>query len=378
MEQDKQIGRLIGSYFVVTLSYNIFRRILLLSSMTCMVFLGMLLMGLVVYNYRIIISFFQRKPASMFVYVLVMLLVYCISYTNGGARIQTIITYISYSLLLCLPFFLAGTMINNKQNVYNELKRISYWILLIGILVIFSRSGDEYNMVFSYRMLLPLLIFTNEFINNKKFLDLFLAFVVFGLIIIYGSRGAVLCFALFCILRFFLCKNNILLKIFFIIIAGLMFFYYNSIGQIIIRLLDKYGIQSRTLRLFFTNLTYISGRDNIQEKTLTLLNQHKWWGLGAASDIDLMGYYPHNIFLEILYDYGYVFGCIVIIALMILLIYFLRQQHRDISLLFLSLGFFPLFVSGTYLKEPLFWLLIGTIIGQMKLKKKCRQVTYGK
>lgn len=373
MERDKQIGRLIGSYFVITLSYNIFRRIFLLGTKACMIFLAMLLIGLVLCNYRIIISILKKKAALILLCVLIVFLMYNISYIKGGVSVKTIITYVSYSLFLCMPFFLAGMMIKNKRNVYEELKKISYLILLIGILIIFSRSGDEYNMVYSYRMLLPLLIYTNEFLDNKKLRYLVLALLVFGLIIIYGSRGSLLCFGLFCILRLFLCKKNTLLKIISMVVAGVVVACYEGIGKIVIQFMDKYGIQNRTLRLLFTNLMYVSGRDNIQKEAFELLNQHKWTGLGVASDMDLIGYYPHNILVEILYDYGYVIGSIGIIGLFACLLWFLVQDDRDVTIMFLAIGFFPMLLSGSYLIEPMFWLLIGIIIGQIRLKNNCRK-----
>lgn len=95
------------------------------------------------------------------------------------------------------------------------------------------------------------------------------------------------------------------------------------------------------------------------------------WGHGIFGDrYFLDGTYAHNIFLEVWLDFGIILGTLVLLFLIVFITKtFLRSNDKKLFLLFFSLGFMPLLVSGSYLISIMFSILIGFLIMSNKQKK---------
>ena len=124
------------------------------------------------------------------------------------------------------------------------------------------------------------------------------------------------------------------------------------------------GINSRTLTQLL-NQTFFddSGRSTIQETVIAnigLLPKGLYYDRIVAN-----GSYTHNLFLEILLEYGYLLGGAIIAWLCFRMIksVFSIKGDTAASVFMYSLvgsGFFKLMFSSSYLlNEPGFWLLIG-------------------
>ena len=76
-----------------------------------------------------------------------------------------------------------------------------------------------------------------------------------------------------------------------------------------------------------------------------------------------LGTYPHNLFLELLLQYGWVIGLFLCVLLLVLLVKALLKKNRPefvFIVLLLPCGFFKLMVTGSYLnQEPAFYALLG-------------------
>ncbi|WP_252314144.1 hypothetical protein [Sinobaca sp. H24] len=73
---------------------------------------------------------------------------------------------------------------------------------ILGILIITGNlTADEYSMALSYYMLLPAIIYFDKFFDKYSLINSL--FVIISLIVILalGSRGAILCFLIFAILK---------------------------------------------------------------------------------------------------------------------------------------------------------------------------------
>lgn len=231
-----------------------------------------------------------------------------------------------------------------------------------------SNESPQY-MVFSYNLLFPAGYLSLRCMAKYRFYRLIGMIIGAGLILIAGCRGALVCYLieilLFVVFSGGIPKNRkmvvytvMLLMIFFIN------FYWNELISELIKILNSMGINSRTLTQLL-NQTFFddSGRSTIQETVIAnigLLPKGLYYDRIVAN-----GSYTHNLFLEILLEYGYLLGGAIIAWLCFRMIksVFSIKGDTAASVFMYSLvgsGFFKLMFSSSYLlNEPGFWLLIG-------------------
>ena len=79
--------------------------------------------------------------------------------------------------------------------------------------------------------------------------------------------------------------------------------------------------------------------------------------------------YTHNILLEIIGNFGIIIGSILIILLIFLIVRSLlskEKKYTNLIIIWLSLGFFHLMVSGSYLTDIKFWILLGLLFNKSR------------
>jgi len=110
-----------------------------------------------------------------------------------------------------------------------------------------------------------------------------------------------------------------------------------------------------------------NGREEIYPLVIEAIGRGPLAGYGIGGDrvflTPLFGVemYVHNVVLEILFDFGYIAGSFVLLGLCWLVIRTLRgvdKQKRDFGLLCLGVSI-KLFMSGSYLQEPYFFMFLG-------------------
>jgi len=115
-----------------------------------------------------------------------------------------------------------------------------------------------------------------------------------------------------------------------------------------------------------------SGRDSVYQIALHLIKESPIIGYGIFGMYEVIGYYPHNFFLEILLQGGVIF---LIVAVSILLLFMRKLRHmirQDKSNGILAVLFlYPivmLMFSGTYLNTPQFWFVLVFVLAYRKPK----------
>ena len=88
------------------------------------------------------------------------------------------------------------------------------------------------------------------------------------------------------------------------------------------------------------------------------------------SDEDNTGRYPHNVFLEVLLQFGLLFGTILIIVFFRLLFKSYKDAKDDympkLILILFSVYFVPLLYSGSYLTQEGLYVLLAFCISSIK------------
>lgn len=252
--------------------------------------------------------------------------------------------HLSYSLLQ------SATIVNIGHNILVQKKFAS---LTFG-------NYNGYVVILVYT--LPFL-FSNLFLYkklNKKIVAWFLVFSCSFILITNASRGGVLCLLLvFANFMYFYRKKTLSLLSLFLALACICFYFDSIFDQLFYRFQYRYS--------FFEDNTRI----RLIQIALSLFYESYFMGTGLGSIVSSMAAsnflgveIPHNLFLEILTQYGiFVFGGFIVF----LVHFFLRvlKMQACLSKFVLSSAFLLLIPSSVinsgYLLMPALWVFWGSL-----------------
>ena len=290
---------------------------------------------------------------------------------------------ISPLFFTCLPSLIFAYSISDWEVLVEVMKRVGNIVFLVGVILGFlvlldKVSVGSYSMSLSYYMLLPTIIYLNEFLDEFSFKKGFALLILFFIILGLGSRGAVLSIGVFGILKILKSfkkmtykKVLILCIIFSLTIAG--FAFLNKTLDFMYSFFRHFGINSRSIALFLRESIHLSGRENIYDKVFSETLKNPLLGLGLAGDrMAIGGGYAHNIFIEILANFGVIAGTFLSIALLYIIsrpLFIEDTKKSDMAIIWISIGFIPLLVSGSYLTDLKFWIMTGLLLS---LNQKCK------
>lgn len=377
------------AYNVVTLSINTVVNLVLpntpLDTMLCMM----------VYAFCIFMALpgiLRRMKMADIAFLLAALAIYLFSMMN-----RDLYPYASekasYFFLQILPLFFMGRAIRNERYLEKLIAKITPFVILFAVvyyIIVLNKamdSGDvqdQDNMAFAY-YLLPFSLFSLfGFLEKKSIVHLVFLLVSVVLQFLTGTRGPLLCIFIALLLYLFLYKSTVKTKVFTILIGAALLVYLSSeLFTEHIKLLADFfedlGISNRIVdKLVEGEMTDSSGRDRIQDIVVAGILANPLFGNGLFGDRYLLqaagssGTYAHNIVLEILCHFGLLFGVAILVAVVLLQVYALKKRNmRSCWILMLTVaGFIKLFMSNSYIIEPVFFLLIGSCCNVSFAKKE--------
>ncbi|WNS74828.1 O-antigen ligase family protein [Bacillus sp. DTU_2020_1000418_1_SI_GHA_SEK_038] len=278
---------------------------------------------------------------------------------------------------MCLPAFVYSLSLND-WDVFRKILRKAGLIVFIfgtasGVLVLIGLANiGDYSMALSYYMLLPAIIYLDKLMDQPAFIPTVGTLVSLFIILALGSRGAIICIITFVVLKIIRPHSTMNFKrVFFytmtICIGILSIFNLNQIFIFIYNFFIGFGIRSRTLELFLIDINHLSGRDHIYQNIVGEILDSPILGIGIGGDRRVNGedgLYAHNFFLEVFSNFGLFFGSLIlfILILLILNILFAKDKGKyNMAIIWISLGFVHLMVSGSYLTDINFWIFTGLI-----------------
>ena len=325
-----------------------------------------------------------------------LLLILTISYIISLLiEVQEYSLQIGSELLFGFIVYTVTRALRNYDNLIKYLNITSILIILSVIIMFILFPTEEvtinsYSQTFGYAILPAVIISFNAFMNNRSVLQLIYFVASFVLVIIAGARGPFVISILFIMIRCFQGIKSIgegrkvsSTFIVFSICVFMAIVFMPKIEDII----TKYSFQdsNRLLEMLREDdLLEDEARNSLKSKSIALIWDHPFgMGLGqervALSDFhkEAVGNYPHNFFLEIFIQYGWILGFTIIVSLLyFMFISFFKNKNvttKNIWLMFFFIGFLPLMFSGSYINWPLFWLFLGltvNIIHENKLVRK--------
>lgn len=135
------------------------------------------------------------------------------------------------------------------------------------------------------------------------------------------------------------------------------------------------GIDSRTIeKLINGNLFKSNDRIMIYEYLISIILKKPVLGTGICGDRYFLplrftgtdATYAHNLFIEILVDYGLIIGSLLILLLLYIIIKFLFKEidisRKAFFYVFFIIGFIQLMISRSWITEPNFFIFFSILL----------------
>lgn len=352
--KQKRTASLIVSLIFVAGIYNILRQCTYSSDALDFIVLVLLLFVLFLKNSNVLINIIREDQTTLLLLLLIDAVMILHSAIMGFSDDIDLLKY-QICILFGVLMFLVGRRLGGNDLLIKSFCDRGCLFLVLFLMIVFKKDEVVYSMGYSYLVLPVLCSVLYKFMLSKS-IYCFIEVAIFTLLVMmYGSRGCLVSVAVF----FFLCCNKKCLSMILIILCA-VFLYIIDVGNIILALMDQFDIESRTLRLLFGDFGHDSGRGDVYNYFIGMIENRPILGYGISSDIALFGMYPHNVFLEILFDFGIIAGGIIIMFMVTtIIVSFTKHKSTTTKKLLFSISCIPLMFSLSYITAPYFWLFLG-------------------
>lgn len=365
-EYDKSVGKLLGLFICIDVVNLAIKQTQIVPSGGLSYILGIVFVLFVLHERRILFSVNGLwKLFCMESIFVVLVLVTCMRFSGA---ISAIVSRCIYTAMFCVPFYFFSRRVKSRYLMIQQTVIPSIIVLILSGFVYFylrrHPGNDSYNMTIGYALLYPASLFWTNRKEKKRFYFLFV--ITVALIFVMGSRGPMLCLLILVTLQElsnWKTVNELIRKAILAIALLIFFLFLRQILQLISNAFALVNIYSRNLTMILNGIIASdSGRSTVYDIVKETIHQSPIIGYGIAGDAAVLGYYPHNLFLELIFHFGYPVGILLsaVVCLKVALNLKQRNQNeRNTLYIFLSCGLIPLFMSGTYLQTPLFWIMLG-------------------
>lgn len=280
---------------------------------------------------------------------------------------------LKFLLPVVIPTGLCILSIKNLKVFFDCAFFVSVASFIIAVLYVYGFfTGaiifDGYSMGFSYSILLPCVILMTQ---NKYVWKISSVFLLISMLAI-GSRGALLTSLIYFLILYVWHRPIKKVLVYGCVLGILVILLYNPIIDLFTDLFSSIGIESRTLSLLTDGelINHDSGRDELKLGAKKLIDDAPLFGNGVWADREYLNIYCHNIYLELLIDFGYIGGWILILLFSTYILSSfkcLNKQHRLVLIMFLVSTITPLMASSSYLIS----YNLSMALGVAGLLKRC-------
>jgi O-antigen ligase len=338
-------------------------------------------------------SIINRLDWDSVTLVFFFLLSYLISISFFGTAFEEWLK-VGAGILLSVSCYVVGRSITDfaKFKYYLNVTAIIIGISSFLLLFVFKVAEEEsYSQYYGYIALPAAIISVSVFFEKFKFPHLLNLILCLLVIIFSGARGPFVCLGLFIGIKFLLntgisLKKRITLIIIACMLLTIILFFLKDILFYLSEVGANKGFSLRLVsRLADKSLFADEGRDMLRKYSVQLLLDNPFFGVGIYNDRIILanemganagetsGFYPHNIFLEVLLHFGLIIGSLMILWFLWIVFKAIfkskKKDAKDVILVFLGFGFFPLLFSESYLRTGLFFLFLGLCINVLKYER---------
>lgn len=318
-------------------------------------------------------KYIQKLKPIDYIFFISCLIIYILQYIIFPENILHLDQISSKFLIKTLPFYFVGRIIDySRISKHITLLSILSIICFVIIYYILNASDDKTDIyhsgdMYSAYIIMPfiILIILDAFKTRNK-ISIIISISSYIILLSLGNRGAVLYTTIFtsiCIMNQ-LNKKTITTRIMvFIVLIISIYLFLGVFIENIYMLFEELGVSTRIFDKLENDQLDTSGRDQITSYLLKELS-YKTSGYGLTADRRfIVDSYAHNIFLELVFSFGYVIGGLIIILLVsTLLRAYINCRKKNNNLFYIAMicfGILPLMTSMSFLEYPYFFLLLG-------------------
>lgn len=292
--------------------------------------------------------------------------------------------------IYCLPFLWIGYYCV-KQGLYLDLflpvaKVKLILALIVQLFILMNPSVDIFKgdyMTAANSLIVGLMATYYLVVRDKKMFDITLAVVGTLVILLVGSRSSLVAILFFWLVYWLANEKRKGVRYGALALVVLVFMLgSSSLLTIFSTLANSVGYSTHiTDALTGEGIFSDESRTQLYEGFMGMIALSPW-GYGIMGDRYISSaynlywkpIYPHNIFLEILVNFGYIIGTVIILTLIVALIKGLvtskDRNYKMCVLVLVSSSFIKLLFSSSYWIDQMFFLLLGVLLATPILTKK--------
>lgn len=319
--------------------------------------------------------FLKKLKIFDYLFYILTVFIYYLNFALYPENTELLIERAYSFLCLVLPVYFIGRLIN-FENVEKGLATISYLVIYIYALyylfyiggVAKADSNMDYNMGASYNILPHVLLVLWQMMKRFSAFNILTSLLGILMILSFGTRGPLVCsisFVLIYVLFITKFRHQILLKTIIAFLGALFLMFLDPIMLGIQYLLTSIGMSTRITDYYFESILDVSlGRDYIKETLYDVMqSENYFFGHGILSSYNYVDTYPHNLYLELVFSFGYIPGILLLLLLttMFIVAYkkFNNTYMRSFLCVLMCASVIKLLMSGSFLYEDLLFFLIG-------------------
>lgn len=327
----------------------------------------------------------KRIKTSDHIFVFACLILYLLNIQLFPQNADVLVNRLFSFSLLTLPYYYIGVTLDIKR-FYN----FFYYISVVAVFMcafyelLYAQSasytGDvdtsEYNMELAYSILPHVLMVSWRAL--KSFVILNIAPMLLGLMLLlsFGTRGPVICAIVFIAIYLLFIRPSKYQKTMRIITVTCAVYAMSFLDQFMtfMQLMTfQLGMSTRIFDKYFEGgLGDSLGRDYIRETLLRELSiDNSLFGHGVLGSYPYVNTYPHNIVLEFLFSFGWVWGIAILFCIVYIIAKMLINTHQceinvTFGIILVIASILKLCFSSTFVDDALFFMLLGYCVNSSR------------
>ncbi len=316
---------------------------------------------------------------SVYDYIILLLFptVYLLNIAIYPDNAEGLAKYAFQTLVSTFPFYFVGKVVNIDK-FFNLFFNLSVVCVLLDVFYflyyvqsaahIAEMAHGGYNMFAAYQIL-PHVIMLAWGTMKKFRIWKALVFAIGSILLVsFGTRGPLACLAFFIAVYFiFFMKFKYSLWVKSVVALGgfILVLFMREIAVWLFELVRFINMSPRIIEKFLSgDIGNDSGRGFLKDNLYGRLDSSDpLFGFGLFGSQRYGIIYPHDLPLDLFFTFGYIFGGLLLFALFAMITYAFvrtsRKTEREFLLLLVSAAVVKLFLSSSFIIEPLFFMLTG-------------------
>ena len=291
-----------------------------------------------------------------------------------------------------VPLFFIGVSYSHEIS-----KKDLFWSSLFGTIVVFAyqiyslslgRELENDNMYAAYNVLPSVMYLIYWALEHKKLKFWLVGVASVIMIFLFGTRGPVLASLVFLLIGIFfyiIMQKSQLARVFYLVVFVVVIIIVSSqdfllnAAEFLSEKFEDIGFSTRVFDRFIEGeIAESKGRETLYSQIIIAIKERPILGYGLMGDRPIIGFYVHNLFLELWCHFGVILGSVIILAIIcipvVALIKVRKSDEFGFVLMLSCLVFTKLMFSGSYIFEPYLFLLLGISVSLIRNKANNRNI----